>query len=184
MKGGFVAVVLVALVSVCSADVGAVDRGAMKSDGENIASKIVEAHRAQQRIERTTAPVHNKAQLAEFLASSKATNSPLKYLSPEARDRFVGSLKINDQVGLRSFYYVDIEKELSASQAYELLSIFGGQGALETLSGLRGESPADKAVLLAYGSKSPALRVYDEDTICNGDGTCSHMRGYVCVGKG
>jgi hypothetical protein len=77
---------------------------------------------------RAAAPIRSAAQLAGYLAVDHGPRDPLVALSPPARARFLESLRFGPN-GLVSFQSGDIQAELSATQAYSLLSLFGLQAA-------------------------------------------------------
>lgn len=153
------------------------DRGANEAIAMQVASSYVE----QQQLLRRSAPVHSAAQLADFLAKTRITGSPINALSPTAKARFLNSLRFNE-TGVTSFYYADIESELSSSQAYELLSIFGLQSTLSIMSKLRASTPEDKQIMSAFGNETTFRIMADHENYwCSGRATCSRDVGSICM---
>lgn len=153
------------------------DRGADETIAMQLASSYVE----QQQIVRRNAPVHSAVQLAAFLAKTTSTESPINALSPAAKARFVNSLRFNE-TGVTSFYYADIESELSSSQAYELLSIFGLQSTLSVMPKLRASTQEDKQIMSAFGRETASMIMADHENYwCSGRATCSRDVGSICM---
>ena len=90
---------------------------------EEMAAELTDAQPEQKALRRRNAPIHSAALLKEYLAKEDAS-SRLNLLSPAAKKRFFELLRFNER-GMTSFTYSDIEAELSASQAYRLLSLLG-----------------------------------------------------------
>jgi len=151
---------------------------------EDVAAQLSSNYSEQQKILRKNAPVHSAAQLAAYLAAPKGSDSPLDSLSPAARARFVDSLKFNEG-GVTSFYYADIESELTGSQAYALLSLFGLQGTLQFMPNVRVDSDSDRDIMRAFGSSTPGIPLPDDhnDYWCSGRATCSRNVGSICTGN-
>lgn len=113
---------------------------------------------------------------------------PLRYLSRPAQLRFARSLTFNDR-GVTGFSYQDIERELSASQAFELLASIGQQQFLPRLDGLRVESELDEMLLegrvpgIRAGGKClmPSLPVINGHSEATCDG---FLKDYRCTGPG
>lgn len=60
----------------------------------------------------------------------------VRFSGTGSKKRFVESLRFNEK-GVTSFTYSDIEAELSASQAYRLLSLFGLESAISSMHKIR-----------------------------------------------
>lgn len=100
----------------------------------------------QQAINDARAPIKSAADLQRYL-SAEPSASPFRALSPDAKDRFIASLRFSDQ-GLSTYSATDLKAQLSASQAYEILSLFGVQEGITLLHGARIDTDAD-AILMA-----------------------------------
>ena len=153
------------------------DRNASEDTSVRLARSYVE----QQQILRRTAPVHSATQLAAFIANTRSNDSPINALSPAARSRFVNSLQFNE-TGVTSFYYVDLESELSSSQAYDLLSPFGLQSTLTIMPKLRVNTHKDSQIMSAFGDATTFRIMADHQNYwCSGRATCSRDIGSICM---
>lgn len=126
------------------------------------------------------APIKSAADLYNYLNANRQTKlSPLHILSPGAQQRFVQSLVFTEE-GLASFDYRDIRSELTATQAYELLSLFGVQRSTKVIPNLRVFSASDAAVRLSesYPSISAGLTDYECRPI---PGVCIRKLGSLCI---
>ena len=91
------------------------------------------------------APVKSKADLRRYLGQD-LSSSPFRYLSTDARRRFTDSITFNEK-GVTGFSYEDLERELTVTQAYELLAILGQQHFAPHLKGARIETELDADLL-------------------------------------
>lgn len=104
---------------------------------------------------------------------------PLAYLSEPARQRFVAGLTFNDN-GLTGFRYDDLEAELTYSQAYEILRLFGAQGKVSAMD--LAVVTEEDAKLFGVISKSPVqLREDHRGYKCIGRYNCREQRNYICL---
>ncbi len=140
------------------------------------ANAVIQADVGAGRIEQRYAPVHDAAQLDDHLRSLAST-SPLAELSESARNRFIASLRFNES-GLVSFYYRDIENELSPIQAYRLLALFGAQRTIGLMDGLRTQNDEDARIV----EQARRLPPDDHDGYaCAGRATCSTAINSICM---
>ncbi len=123
------------------------------------------------------APVNSRGRLDLHLIEL-SPESPLMLLSPLARKQFVDSLVFGDR-GLASFSYEPIVSELSAGEAYRLLSLFGAQRAIVHIPGLRKASEADHWVAPA-ANPNPVFDDYP-GYACSGRATCSESMHSICM---
>jgi hypothetical protein len=102
-------------------------------------------------IDRATAPVRSGDDLAEYVRTADA-RSPLQYLGPTARRRFLAQLRFTADGARRP----DLAalNGLTASQAYAILALFGWQSAVASVPGLRTETALDRQILAQW----PAAR--------------------------
>jgi hypothetical protein len=129
------------------------------------------------------APIKTKEDLDRYLADLRQNpeaQSPLYALTPAARDRFLNSL-VFTQGGIGGYYYADMQAQLSASQAYRLLSLFGAQHTTYLVNA-RVETRADQ--LIMENTVAPAEDVdsavdyYNME--CVSRATCGPKDGYIC----
>lgn len=71
-------------------------------------------------------PISTQTQLDVYIRETPAPRSPLNWLTPAARKRFVDGLVFRER-GLGGLYLGDLGYELTREQAYTLLSLFGAQ---------------------------------------------------------
>lgn len=95
------------------------------------------------RLDHAVATIKSRADLDEYLMTVPARLSALAVLSSGARQRFAEGLVFNKH-GLVSYDHSDIVTELSASEIYRLMSLFGAQRTVPLISGLRIESELDR----------------------------------------
>ena len=122
------------------------------------------------------APVKSDADLAAYLRTA-GRDSPLMALSPAARRRFLDSLTFNEN-GLVSYQYQDIAQELTASQAYRVLSLFGVQRTTHLL-GARVEDAADAAV--SAKPHVPQLMADHAKYKCVSPHNCYYSEFFICL---
>lgn len=133
------------------------------------------------------APVKSAVDLDKVLADGSARN-PLNALSKGGRERFVSSLKFSDR-GLSSLSYLDLEAELTVSEAYKVLALFGQQHLIGALSKARVETELDRDILnmppaetLRSSAKGPGGPVSDHNGYeCAKHATCESRAGAICT---
>ncbi|HJW07530.1 MAG TPA: hypothetical protein VJ527_13655 [Rhodanobacter sp.] len=99
-------------------------------------------------------PITSRAALDAYLRDTPPAQSPLNWLTPGARRRFLDSLVYREH-GLGGMSLADLRYELTREQAYTLLRLFGAQGYavdLDALSTPRAatDGPAPSALEAAY----------------------------------
>lgn len=114
----------------------------------------------------SVAQIRSAADLQTHLQT--ATSSPLDRLSPAAKQRFVSSL-IFTEYGLGSFQYSALN-ELSATEIYQILSLFGVE---------RAGSLFNKGSV--FSNFQEELVEDHTDYLCEGIGTCRQASGYICT---
>lgn len=92
------------------------------------------------------APIKSRKALNAHLRNTANSMSPLQQLSPGARKRFLNSVTFNEK-GITGFSYDDLEAELTPSQIYRVLSLFGAQHLTKQIRGARVESEVDRAIM-------------------------------------
>ncbi|WP_152663092.1 hypothetical protein [Arsukibacterium ikkense] len=111
------------------------------------------------------------------LEDSEVWNS----LSEHAQRDFIESLVINNR-GLASLNHSVLEAELTASEIYTLLSLFGAQKIASTMIGARVEDATDVLIL-----SRPSLNHSEETFSVMSGGTTTKgetHRGYYCAYRG
>jgi hypothetical protein len=106
----------------------------------------------QRTIDLLTAPIKSQADLDAYLQQTPMAVSPLRFLSPSNRQLFLAGLGFGNY-GLGGLHYTDLEG-LTATQAYEILHLFGWQSTVQLIDGLRAVTSLDK-LIISTGSASP-----------------------------
>lgn len=101
-------------------------------------------------------PVSTQAQLDAYVRDTPAPRSPLNWLTPGAKKRFLNGLVFHER-GLGGLYFGDLSYELTREQAYTLLSLFGAQNYSLGLDARRTPRPAG-----ASGEDSALAVNYDQ----------------------
>jgi hypothetical protein len=128
------------------------------------------------------APIQTKEDLDRYLEELRQNpeaRSPLGLLSPAARDRFVNSLVFTEQ-GLGGYAYGDLQAQLTASQIYRLLSLFGAQHTTPLIKGARIESRADQ-IIMETDEIAPEEPADYKDMECVSRATCGPRLSHICM---
>jgi hypothetical protein len=140
----------------------------------NIAIKSI-AH--QKQIAWAFAPVKT----ADDLHRISHEESPLDALSPMAKERFIESVIFRSN-GLGGFYFGDLEAELTPTQIYNILALFGAQNTVSKFNKARIETKADMLLL-----SSPTLEKFNSKIQNDSDFVSPQMwadhKGYRCSGR-
>jgi hypothetical protein len=94
----------------------------------------------------TRLPIRSRADLDRYRAATASSGSPLDALSPAGRRRFLASLRFN-RSGITGFSYADLQSELTASQIYDVLKLFGAEKDVAIIPHVRVETPRDRQVM-------------------------------------
>lgn len=126
------------------------------------------------------APIKSRA---ELIAHLEKGNSPIDALSDAGRQMFLDSLEFGDN-GLASFRKVELEAELTPTQIYEILKLFGFQRAISGFSSARIETQADLDLLekekeTGYSIQSGVCGEYVPGR-CGGTGWCRITSDACC----
>lgn len=121
------------------------------------------------------APIQSAADLQQYQVDHARIGSPLDRLSPSAKQRFLSSLTFSDK-GLASFSYADLQDELTPSQIYQVLTLFGVQRTASFARHARIETDTDRMIL---GAPSVAPQTCTINSTLAGAG-CDH-EGYRCI---
>lgn len=118
-------------------------------------------------------PIHSAADLDAYLRTT--SSSPLDRLSSAARQRFLDSLVFSEN-GLGSYQYTELEA-LAATEAHEILSLFGAERTISLITRARITTESDKAVM----QLAPALLPDHEGYWCSARATCTKLAGNICM---
>lgn len=126
------------------------------------------------------APIRSRSGLADYLERHRGASTPFDALSPRARQRFIESLTFGTN-GLSSFSRLEIESQLSVTEAYRLLALFGAQHLTSRLVGLRRSGPGDTAIMESGQDEIEEIGGM-ADYRCNPDRqVCEPRAGSICM---
>jgi hypothetical protein len=137
-------------------------------------------HREERnRIAQQNAPINSDLRLQEHL-HTLSSDSPLRALSTPARQRFVASIRFNS-AGITTFSYRDIVNELTYSEAYRLLALFGAERTLGKLPDLRRVQPEDERIRGLSRQFNGGGEDDHPGYLCSGRATCSRSAQEICM---
>jgi hypothetical protein len=131
---------LVAFVISLSASIGAQDRQIESSAGTDQRAAVSPFEQALER-----APIKSLSAWQQHLSKGVDKSQALGQLHGDALAGFSASLSFNEK-GLTGFSYAEL-RELTASEAHNLLSLFGFQHTARLVTDVRIETPLDVAVV-------------------------------------
>lgn len=120
--------------------------------------------------------IRSQSDLSFYLQHTAGSLSPLDRLSVQGRQRFLASLTFSDK-GLSSFRYGDLRAELTASQIYQVLSLFGAQQHTSAIPGVRVVTSADHAIM-----SGPHPNTDYPNYWCASHATCLTQELAICIG--
>lgn len=153
----------------------------------------VEAAALQRDLSNLGAPIKSQRSLSRHMSIGLA-DSPLRYLSKPALQRFLASLEFSER-GLSTFRYADLEAELTPTQIYEVLALFGQQHQTPKLRRATARTSLDVDILNGripgvtpagddcdYNSpfQSPLCGGH-HDYRCSSPGTCAPSQQLICT---
>ncbi|EPF74626.1 hypothetical protein [Acinetobacter rudis] len=100
----------------------------------------------QSQLNLLVAPIKSLDDLNAYMRNTPKAKNPIEKLSTNGKARFLSSLRFNEK-GLTSFGHLDLEAELSASEIYQILSLFGAQELISTTSNLVIKNDFDRMVV-------------------------------------
>ena len=84
--------------------------------------------------------------------------------------------------GISGFHYADLQSELTASQVYDVLGLFGVQKDVAIIPNVRVDTPADKRVIKSFPFIATPTNGGDyRDYRCASRATCSQSPGDICT---
>lgn len=126
-----------------------------------------------------SAPIRSRKDLSRHMRDARENGSPLRALGKDGTRKFIASLRFNEN-GLTSYRYDILEQELSVTDAYLVLSLFGAQDDIRMLDKARVDSQLDND-LLAVGDVAAMCSGGDyKDMQCSARATCAPMTRHVC----
>ena len=131
----------------------------------------VERGQDQEDVDPASAQIQSATDLDIYLRNTP--HSPLDRLSTTAKQRFLESLVFTDN-GLGSYRFSDLEAELSPTELYQILSLFGVERTTPLLTGSRILSDSDRVLMLRKEEDHKGYK-------CAGPGWCSSDLNSICT---
>ena len=127
------------------------------------------------------APIKSSADLQRHARFAKAIHSPLMHLPAPARKRFLDSVTFND-TGVTGYRFDVLQDELTVSQAYQVLALFGEQRDVRYLDKAAIESELDLDVLRSLDAPGAKAQCDEEHVSykCVSRATCQSATGFIC----
>lgn len=92
------------------------------------------------------APIKTQADLEAYLRLTPMRRSPFNRLAPAPRKEFIESLSFNEN-GLTGYKYRVLEEELTPTESYRILALFGSQADVRLFKRARIKTLADKKLI-------------------------------------
>ncbi|WP_143525876.1 hypothetical protein [Rhodanobacter sp. C05] len=173
------------LMAGMSANVESHQAAEASTSAQSTASISVATLQSAEQVRRTgdflLAPVKSRFDLINYVHA--IPHSPLDRLSPSAKQRFLASLTFNES-GLTGFDYSDLRAELTVTEVYQVLSIFGAQRLTSMVRGARVLTATDKALQVSpspMGGGSIGMPDDHEGYVCQGAHTCAKRDEHICM---
>lgn len=149
---------------------------AVPADDISIAADLIQQDNANRsRIDMKLAAVKSRKDIDLLIAKSDARTAPLLKLSNQARGNFLSSLKFNEK-GLTEFDLGAL-REMSPTDAYLVLSLFGLQGGAGEVSRTHEATDTDAMI----NSMPKRMAEFLIDYRCQERATCSHEDSKACT---
>lgn len=126
-----------------------------------------------------SAPIRSRKDLSRHMRDARETGSPLRALSKQGTRKFIASLRFNEY-GLTSYRYDILEQELSVTDAYLVLSLFGAQDDIRMLDKARVDSQLDNDLLMVRDLAAECSGGDYKDMQCSARATCAPMTRHIC----
>lgn len=182
-----ITVVVVSSMAVCfgSPAVAQQHQGEQTASAQTITSVLARYQARQNQIDAAVAPIKSEQDLREYLAKTHPGTSPLDVLSFAGKQRFLASLQFNGK-GLTTFEYLDLENELTPTQIYRVLALFGVQRDTVLLTRAAKLTPTDRLIMGTDGGPpgvtiNPPTPGDHEGYMCESRGTCFRSADRICT---
>lgn len=157
-----------------SAVANAADKPANAPDAE-VAQVLIHEEAARRELSSAMAEVKSASQFARYMQQTRGSATPFSAMTPGALRRFSRSLVFTDR-GLASYDYTDLQRELTASQIYAVLRVFGVEGSVSRIPGVKVRSRTDGLVMDAQ-----RLPADYNDMTCAARASCAPQTGWICT---
>lgn len=144
---------------------------------DKVVQYLDEQGAVENKIQLSTAKIKSQADIDRYVATTPESESPLAKLTPDAQRRFISSLSFNKS-GLTGFEYADLESELTPTEIYKILKLFGVQHTTAFMNGAHIKTKTDHLIM----GESPSLRAEDHKGYkCVGRANCYQTMFYICM---
>jgi hypothetical protein len=155
---------------------------------------FIEPNSARQKQQPAATHIKSSAQLERHLNERPGAQTPLAKLSAGAKSRFIQSLTFNHR-GLTGFYYSDLRAELTSTDIYRILALFGQQHLTKLVADVPSKAGIEEEIDDAMcddcmpwdwpdlfddafaGNTPDDHKGYQ----CISPGTCKQKGGYICL---
>lgn len=182
-----ITVVAVTSMTICfgSSAVAQQHQSEQAASAQTITSVLSGYQARLNQIDAAVAPIKSAEDLRKYLATTHPGTSPLDLLSFAGKQRFLASLQFNEK-GLTTFEYVDLENELTPTQIYRVLALFGMQRDTVLLTRAAKLTPADQLIMGTNGASPdgtivPPAPGDHEGYMCESRGTCFRSADRICT---
>jgi hypothetical protein len=146
-----------------------------QTNQKGIPSELTAYIESKSEIESESALIRTKADL-QFWINVKGKSNPLNLLSADAKTRLVENAMYNDKGLITSGYIGDIRRELTPTQAYKVLSLFGAQSIAAKANNGKARTDLDRLIINTKATATPEAVVAG---YCNG-GYCTANPDMSC----
>jgi hypothetical protein len=124
--------------------------------------------------------IRSQGDLQRYLAATANSGSPLGALTIGARTRFLSSVTFN-QKGITGFHYGDLQSELTASQIFDVLGLFGAERDVAIIPNVRVETAADRRAIKVFQLADPGSGTDYKGYWCSSPSTCTIKNDSICM---
>ena len=142
----------------------------------------IESYAASYELAQLTASIRGASDVHKVARESRS--NALRHLSQPAQKRFLDSLTFTER-GVSGFSFEDIERELTATEAFEVLTMIGQQQFVPQMQGLRAESELDNMLMRGAVPGAQTKCLLPEFPIINSEqaADCGPLVGYRCIAR-
>jgi hypothetical protein len=125
--------------------------------------------------------IRSQSDLQRYLSATASSDSPLSALSSGARSRFLSNITFNEK-GITGFHYGDLQSELTASQIFDVLHLFGVERDVAIIPNVRVETAKDRRVISTIIIQPQPVDGTDyRDYWCASRATCNVWKDVICT---
>jgi len=170
-----------------------------------VPAKELNAAQIARNLKLENAQIKSPSDLRRHRTLASINNSPLKALSQQGKHRFLESAEFNER-GLSTYRYDILEKELTPTEIYRILQLFGMEESTHMFSNARVETEQDRQILeklspasfceiqsIPDGTEEIGIQLSPScddggrggpgwnNMRCDSPGTCVHANNMICT---